>query len=466
MPPQIHVDVALSHPFVPATLYSEEPLYALLQTTAVSTEGEAVRPSLNIVFVIDASGTMNHFQLTEEELEYWTGLGISRNEIERGSADSRSAYLWRGNTLKEMQKAAPTPMTQVVTSLKKTLQGLQPGDNVAVIVFANQAFSIISAGDWAAAPTRCLKRLDALCSQRLPVDIGNGTCMADALRLGQEKLQDMSMEHPQSLLRMVIISDGMVQDQDATLSALHSHSEQEATVTTIGVGQEFDEEFLMRLADLARGDYHYAADNVHFGTILEEAMTDFDHTLLSNVLLRVRGLNGTVVQDCLQVSPAMSPFEEVTTEDGWMQARLGGIGARPVGILIEMLPARKSVGPHPIAEVILESNGVQEQVFLTATFSDDPSHLAVTNRSVLLYAERLAVYRHEREAQRALLRGDHTTARVHLSAASEKLLQLGEPDLAAEMASQSKLFDNPAQSKRIKATTRRLNAPRSDPPAP
>ena len=75
-------------------------------------------------------------------------------------------------------------------------------------------------------------QLDLLGDQRLPVDIGTGTCMAEALRLAGEALQRNALL--QGVNRLIVISDGIVQDPDETLLTVAAIQEQGFAITTLG----------------------------------------------------------------------------------------------------------------------------------------------------------------------------------------------------------------------------------------
>src|SRR5579875_3137043 len=130
----LDVQVALSRPNIPSSAYLEEPLYAVLDILPSASDGTtSARAPLNIVIVVDSSATMHHFQLTEDERDYWLGLAISRDEMERGQADDRDAIYWTGQTLAEMQSVARKPMALAVEAIKNLLTTLQPQDQVTVI---------------------------------------------------------------------------------------------------------------------------------------------------------------------------------------------------------------------------------------------------------------------------------------------------------------------------------------------
>ena len=468
---RLKMETALSRPYVPSSQYLEESVYALLDIEPIPGLNPNARPPLNLVLVVDSSATMHHFQLTEEEREYWMGVAISRDELDRGEADESEAVYWTGQTLSEMQSIANTPMALAVEAIKTLMTTLRATDQITVIAFADRVHAVFTQQDWTNFPDGCLTQMDMLREQRLPVDIGTGTYMAEAMRQAQQAVSRNVVTH--GINRIIVISDGIVQDQDPTLTAISEIQEQGYAITTLGVGEEFDEEFLMRVADNSRGEYHYAADIADITARIEEEMTTLETTSITDLYLAVRGVDGAVVQDIFLVRPAMTLFDEIHTEDGWLRARVGNVStAEPSGIIIQIAPALLPAGVHSMVEALLTwtdpgSDGAagNDQAIIEAEFTDDPAMLAQSNPDVQDLVDRFSVFKYEREAQRAQERGDLETAREKLGAATRQLHRIGEEQLAHDMEEQLSGLGteaNPSQVKRIKATTRRLASTRSE----
>jgi len=461
------VHTALSHPAVPSSQYLEDALYALLEVQPVAGTDTDGRPPLNLVLVVDASATMHHFHLSDEEQEYWLGVAISRDELERGEADEAEAVYWTGQTLLEMQSTARNAMSQAVEAIKSLLNTLRPADQITLLAFADRVHTVFTQQDWASFPDGCLSQLDLLGERRLPVDIGTGTQMADALRQAQAALS--KGQAGQTISRLIVLSDGIVQDGDETIQAVEDIQAQGTAITTIGVGDEFDEEFLTRVADLTRGEYHYAPTSADITARLTEEMTTLATTTVTDLYLAVRGLEGAVVQDVFLVRPAMALFEEVHTEDGWLRARVGDVAsAAPAGIMVQFAPPILPEGDHEILEALLTWTGGNARSAVSAKFTRDAAEWGITDPAVQDLVDRFSVYRFEREAQRAQQKGDLETAKEKLGAATRQLHKLGETELAQEMEGQltelgSTQPGDASRVKRIKATTRRLASPSAQP---
>lgn len=468
MSSNLNVRLSLSHPFIPSATHLEEPYYALLDIQPVEDVGAAGRPPLNLVIALDDSATMHHFQFTQEEREYWMGVALSRGEIERGTADNRNAVYWTGQTLKEMRTAALTPMALATQAIKQLLATLTPADRVSVIIFADRLHTLFGDQDWSAFPNRCIDNLDALREQRLQVDIGTGTFMADAITQAGEYLARNTS--PYSVNRLIVITDGIVQDPAEALRRVADVQERGYAITTVGIGEEFDEEFLISIADNSRGEYHYAADTTELVECLQKEVMSLQSVSVTDMYMAVRGLEGAMVKEAFLVRPSMTLFDEIYTEDDWIRARIGDVSsAAPVGVLVQFIPAYSSPGSHLVAEIQLTwsyasaTTGAgkgNEKTIVTAEFTSDASKIAMVNANVVDLVDRFTVYKYEREAQRAQERGDFELAKDKLGAATKQLHKLGEKDLALDMEQQiatiGKSGGDTVRLKRIKSTTRRL----------
>jgi len=471
MASRLSVSAELNRPYVPSSQFDDEPLYALLTLTpqAGAAPGVATtqRAPLNLAMVLDASATMFNFQLSQEEREYWMSLALSRNEMERGEADDRDAVYWSGQTLQEMQHNVRKPMSMAIDAIKKMLNGLQHGDSVSIVAFADATHNLFNDQQWKQNPEWCTGQLDALNEQRLPEDIGTGTHMAAALKMAKDNVT--ANASPLTINRIIVLSDGIVQDERNTLDTISDIERDGYAITTLGVGDEFDEEFLMRVADISRGAYYYAADINEITERLMQELTVIKSTALQQLYISAQGVDGAIVQDVFMVRPYMTIFEEMDTQGAWVKARVGDIPSdMPTSLLVQLAPAMMVEGAHKVVDVELTWRETDESAAepakvtseIVAEFTDNPGMLARRNEDVQELVDRFNVYKYEREAQRAQEKGDLETAREKLGQATRELHKLGEvalaQDLEAQIAALGTTDQDPSRVKRIKATTRRL----------
>jgi len=464
----LNVTVALSHPNMPADTEPEEPFHALLTIEPTAVLSSDDRPPLNIVLVVDSSATMHHLLLSDVERDYWMSLAVSRDELERGRADGRDAVYWTGQTLAEMESSARKPMAIAVEAIKSVLSTLKPTDRVSVLAFADKVHTVFSDRDWATLPTQCLMQLDLLRDQRLSVDIGTGTFLADALQQAGDILSQNSLDG--GINRLIVVSDGIVQDIDSTLASVAGVQDRGFSITTIGLGLDFDEEFLIRIADNSRGEYHHAPEVAEIIDCLTTEFANLKSTSVTDLYIAVRGLNKCMIQDIFMVRPAINLFDEIYTEDDWMRARIGDVSSNdPSGILVQYIPSKVEEGFQLFAEAQLTwtnpgapahlSKGYHK-ITMAGDFTNNAVALQETNPAVVDLVDRFNVFKLEREAQRAQDKGDLATAKEKYGAATRQLSKLGETELAQDM--QAQIFNlgsvsaDTTRIKRIKNTTRKL----------
>lgn len=395
-------------------------------------------------------------------------LALQRDDVVRGTADDRKAVYWTGQTLLEMETSVKKPMTVVAESLKITLSTLRPTDSVSMIAFANKVATVFTATDWKSDPDSCSAKIDAMRDQAIGKDIGNGTLLADALNRASELLGTFARLG--SINRLVVLSDGIVQDSADSMARVDEIQRTGYAITTIGVGEEFDEEFLTRVADSSRGQYHYAADVAEVTSCLEREMSHLERTTITDLYVAVRGVNGTFIQDIAAVRPAMAIFDEMFTQNEWTSARIGDVSSSsPITVLVQFLPVHSDLGSMAVADVQLlwanagdafAQNKETKTVTIDAVFSSDPLDRFKENRKVVDVVDRYTVFKLEREAQRAKDRGDVASAKEKYGAATRKLTSMGEPELAGQIEKQIETLStgvpDPAAEKRLKSNTRRL----------
>jgi Ca-activated chloride channel family protein len=476
MATHLSLSTTLNRPYINSAQFEEEPIYALLELHPVIESVSTQRTPLNLVLIVDSSGTMYNFQLSNDEREYWMGLALSRDEMERGEADNQEAVFWSGQTLLDMQSIVRKPISLAIDAIKELLHSLQFGDKVAVIAFADSPLTIFGADEWAKNSEECFSRLDALQTQQLSVDIGLGTKLAQPLTNAFELIKQGHSE--QAVNRIIVISDGIVQDEVNTHAAVETIHTGGVAISTIGVGDDFDEEFLMNVADITRGGYHYAADISTITSELIGELVTIQSTAIRQLYVAAQGISGAVVQDIFLARPNMTIFDEIESADGWIRARVGDIPSDvPTALLVQIAPAKLPDGIQQIVSVELSWQSVdtggsltspqQQSEIASAKYSSDPELLSRRDAGVQELVDRFHVYKYEREAQKARELGDFAKAKDKLGAATRELRKLGEDALAADVDAQIASIgsgnEDPTRVKRIKATTRRLGSKSTSP---
>ena len=463
----IELTVTLARPAARVDEEPRDPVYALLRVAPQSEA--AVRPLLDLCFVVDASGSMHQFQLSMEQREQWRQRAEARGEIQRQTADGRAGLVWSGQTLRELQQFVSTPMLSSLRGVWRTLEALEPSDRVAVLAFADHAGVIyedpgnVSRDDRLNAARPALGRLGGGVDES---GLGRGTRLAGAL---QSALERMAAGSTPALRRVMLISDGIIEDKEACHPLLGRALDQGLVISVIGVGDEFEEEFLMQAADLTRGNYYYAASAPEVEQAVQAELEEITRVVGREAVLRLVPDSGTVLRDVHPVSPTLGEFRTLWVENGCWRFRIGDLtAAHSTCFLAQLAP-----GAHPAGEIRIGAARVEAVGAASAEpFSAEvPIKLFYTDEAMLLQARddeaedlvrKLEIYREERRAAEAAAKGDAEASTRHLRAATRMLRGIGADDLADEMDAAADETEtgtrNLGRTKKVKAGTRRLSA--------
>src|SRR3569833_3119698 len=202
--------VALGRPANAIGVEPDEPIYARVR---VEPKPEmAVRPRLDLCFVLDASASMHRFVLDPARRTYWQQRAEQRGEIARQMADGRTGMAWTGQTLRELQQHVSTPMLSTLRGVWRTMEFLQPPDGVSVLAFADQPGLIYTDAGVPDSSLRLQQAKVALARLGSGVDergLGRGTRLAGALEQAINRVPGDS--DVTALRRIVLVSDGIIE---------------------------------------------------------------------------------------------------------------------------------------------------------------------------------------------------------------------------------------------------------------
>jgi Ca-activated chloride channel family protein len=462
----LDLTVTVGVPAARAGAEPDNPAYALVRVRGKAEA--AIRPRLDLCFVLDASASMHRFVLDPQQRVAWQQRAEARGEVSRQHADGRTGMVWSGQTLRELQQVVSTPMLSTLRGVWRTLEALQPADSSSVLAFADQAAVVYQDQGVQDNALRLETARAALGRLGGGVDesgLGRGTRLFPALQDAVHRLS--AQAHSPALRRIVLVSDGIIEDREPCRALVEAAADRGIVISVIGVGDEFDEEFLMLVADLTRGNYYYAATAPEVEQAVKVELEQVTQAVGRQGVLRLFPANGTVIEDVYPVAPALSEFQVMWTEDGGWRFNIGDISAANA---LEFL-ARLAPAAHPEGDVLLAQARVEalrptthEPVAAVGNvqlrYTNDPALLQARDESVLETVDRLEIYLEERRAAGAAARGDSEGETRHLKAATRMLRKMGAEQLAADMDAAADEAAtgtrNLSRTKRVKAGTRRL----------
>jgi len=442
------------------------PYRLLVEMKPISTRGEAAA-DLNLCVLLDCSGSMYQFHLSPRDLTRWRSVAEKRGEVLQAMSDARRVFIWRGRTLAEMQATLSKPMDAAVAALSAIVRSLPENVHMGLVAFADRG-QVIVPSEEVLNGALYIGALGRLREEVGRFFLGHGTYLSSGLLLAMGEI--MTHHRLSSVNRIILVSDGLVHDATKSMQMLGRLRDHGISVSTVGVGTDFDEEFLAKVADTTGGMYYYAAEPQEIGQRLWEEFLTLRSSVVHDVEIKLTGLNGAQVVELAQVRPVMGLFEEVWTGPDWMGVRLPQIfGDKGATIAAELRLPAGPAGNRKASEVSASYRTgeaaspveVRQEVYVEYTASQ--RRTAVSNQRVDEVFRRLDVYRREREAEFAAQEGDFATATRKLTEAAEMLTELGERRLAEDFRREAQEVAagqrrDKRRTKRIKSLSRRLAA--------
>ncbi|MFK7897755.1 MAG: VWA domain-containing protein [Myxococcota bacterium] len=185
------------------------------------------------------------------------------------------------------------PMRKALASIRELIGQLGVEDRLGLVTYSNQAELFLPLAR-ATDPART-KWIDAL-NQIAP---GGGTNMSAGLDRAHALVT--ASESRGRVTRVILLSDGHANQGDATPEGLSRRSARairsEYVLSTVGVGEGFDERLMTRLADAGTGNFYYVPDVRELGGIFAAEFDSARGTVASALEIRIHTPKGVEVVD-------------------------------------------------------------------------------------------------------------------------------------------------------------------------
>jgi Ca-activated chloride channel family protein len=234
--------------------------------------------------------------------------------------------------------------------------------------------------------------------------------------------------------RCLLLTDGLantgITDPEEIVRQAASWRDRRVVTTALGVGVDFDETLLRRMADAGGGSFRFIADAVQIGDFMASEVGEALATTVREAVLVVEAGDGSVVE-------SLNDFP-CRREPGAFRVALGSLysGQTLVAALRVTLPEGPLGQTRDVVVRVGDLDNVLGGPTLTARFTwageqeneRQPLNLEVARRVASLYAARA-----ERDALEANRVRDYEGAREALREGFERIRELGgdDPEIAA-----------------------------------
>ncbi|MFQ3568052.1 MAG: VWA domain-containing protein [Aggregatilineales bacterium] len=341
-------------------------------------------------------------------------------EIQRESRLNLTLVLDHSNSMNG------TRLDKVKIATHQVIDQLSDDDIFSVVAFNDHAEVII--------PATTVHDRAALKARISMMIAAGGTEIFKGLAAGVE--QNRQFLAPRLVNHIVLLTDGNTYgDQARCLELAQEVAKQGISISAMGLGQEWNDQFLDELASTTGGTSSYITSANSVVKFLNEHVRSLSNVFAERVQLSIAPDPDVRIESIFKLAPSPQPLP---LDQG--NILLGGLQFnRVISVLIQLeLPANLAVGFRSIARLVASgdifANGLQKYQALSDISieinnnpppEDPPS-------AILDALGKLTLYRMQERAQEALEAGDIREATRRLEILATRLLELGEKELAQQ----------------------------------
>ncbi|HAR45488.1 MAG TPA: VWA domain-containing protein [Nitrospiraceae bacterium] len=306
---------------------------------------------------------------------------------------------------------------------------LSDNDLVSVTIFDDQVETVI--------PNQAAKNRSDIKNKVAKVIPRGGTQISDGLRAG---LAEVKKGHSASRVnRVLLLTDGQTwDDEDACLRLAEEAGKQNVAITTIGIGDEWNEKLLLQIAEKSQGNSHWIQNPIAILDAFRQEVEGMQAVAAVNLKLTARLSPGVKPVKVYSTVPMISDISAKAVNGQGVTAGLGSLdGKQGQKVLIEMRVPAHAAGTFRLGQVEITydvpSNGAKAQSVktdLSIMFTDDAAKAAKVNAKVMNLVEKVSAFKLQTRALTEAEAGNIAGATQKLQAAATILLDLGENELA------------------------------------
>jgi Ca-activated chloride channel family protein len=264
-----------------------------------------------------------------------------------------------------------------------------------------------------------------------------GTQISDGLSAGLKEL--MKGYAGERVNRILLLTDGRTwDDEDASLKVADEAGRQGISITSIGIGDDWNEKLLLQIAERSRGNSHWIQNPISILDAFREEVDGMQAVAATNLKVTMRMSPGVRPVKVFTTDPMISEVTHKAVSDSVVAADLGTLdGAKGQAVLIEVrVPAAKA-GKFRLAQVEVSydipAEGVRAQKSKTdifVTFTADAATALKVNSEVMNLVEKVNAFKLQTRALTEAEAGNIAAATKKLQAAATVFLNMGEDELA------------------------------------
>jgi len=260
--------------------------------------GHGQGSELALHFQAPGGGTVGFSGQLDKTAVLAGGDGLVRIELSlRGGAGTGGAAVRMPSdlvvVLDQSGSMAGEKIVHARAAIQQLLSTLEPEDRFALVSYSVSAGTTIPLS---AVSDSERERWRAIVEG---ISTGGGTNLASGLDMGLDIVDRSQLGG--RIPRVILISDGLANQGDTSLSGLRARARRAAVgeyaLTTIGVGDDFDEQLLATLADAGTGNYYYIQSGADLARIFSDEFETARESVARGLTVLIHPAPGVEVVD-------------------------------------------------------------------------------------------------------------------------------------------------------------------------
>ncbi|MDM8529983.1 VWA domain-containing protein [Anaerolineales bacterium HSG25] len=374
--PAFNLDVRQSHKYL-STSTEEQALYLLVKMTHAS-DLRPLRLPLNLCLVLDRSTSM------------------------------------RGARLQNVKQG-----------VQQIIDDLEPDDALSVVLFSDRAKVLL--------PSEKNIQKSRLKSVISAIQSSGGTEMLQGLVAGIEQLR--THRTMTSINHLMFITDGQTYgDEAGCLEQAQLANASQITLTTMGIGEDWNETLLEKMAVASGGTSLYIDSPREIRQAFQTSMDALTSVVARGVSMTVDTASGIRLENIYMMTPYISVLEHQAS-----RLLLGPLACDTEKTMLMEFRVRAEVAQtYPDSIQIHIEGDLPEQTNycsrlskqITVEFSKKPSRNVTIPSDIITALGKLAIFKLQEKTMIDLEQGEVTTATQRLETMATRLLNIGETELA------------------------------------
>jgi Ca-activated chloride channel family protein len=264
--------------------------------------------------------------------------------------------------------------------------------------------------------------------------------------------------------RMIVLTDGYTKEPEACRSWARQAQQDGITVSTMGLGLDFNEELMIDLAEQSGGHAYFAEDPADIPVAFAEELAGAQSITWRDLSLSLAMPTEITLRRVHRVSPTIA---HIAANPNAIALGDLEVNAPPAALLELVVPPRPA-GTYRLAIIALHarpaSGGARQHVVqedVLVRYSERPSEAKQTDPELMAVIRKVSAFKLQGQAMEEAGRGNIAGATRRLRAAGERLIEMGEEDLGQTMLKEAEHMEESGEmssegTKRLRYGTRKL----------